>query len=254
MKKHFQFSEKEILLLTFFCVALVLFLFVMLPHLVPNPAPKVPALEISDDLKDNALLHELASVSSVCFVGDSVTYGVLNGGFPWYDPLLPYITAKVENVSLGGWTTRYLLAESGTIPSCELYVIAIGTNDVLVNDPVRSATTEEDYISNIVELKSRICAISPDAKFVFIAPWIAGNGGDSFSPEEFAELKKKRDSYAAALSDLCISEKDLFSDPAPFIEERFEEESQDHYLLDWIHPNYKYGVPLYCEAALRGCK
>ena len=227
MKKHFQFSEKEILLLTFFCVALVLFLFVMLPHLVPNPAPKVPALEISDDLKDNALLHELTSVSSVCFVGDSVTYGVLNGGFPWYDPLLPYITAKV---------------------------VAIGTNDVLVNDPARSATTEEDYISNIVELKSRICAISPDAKFVFIAPWIAGNGGDSFSPEEFAELKKKRDSYAAALSDLCISEKDLFSDPAPFIEERFEEESQDHYLLDWIHPNYKYGVPLYCEAALRGCK
>ena len=176
MKKHFQFSEKEILLLTFFCVALVLFLFVMLPHLVPNSAPKVPALEISDDLKDNALLHELTSVSSVCFVGDSVTYGAGNGGFPWYDPLLPYITAKVENVSLGGWTTLYLLAASETIPSCELYVIAIGTNDVLVNDP------------------------------------------------------------------------------APFIEERFEEESQDHYLLDWIHPNYQYGVPLYCEAVLRGCK
>ncbi len=33
-----------------------------------------------------------------------------------------------------------------------------------------------------------------------------------------------------------------------------EKESQDHYLVDWIHPNYKYGVPLYCEAVLRGCK
>ena len=254
MKKQAQFSEKTILLLTFFCVALVMFIFVMLPHFVSEPKPKVPALEITFDLEDNALLKELCSASSVCFVGDSITYGSQNGGFPWYDPLLPHITAKVENVSFGGWSTLDLLSESDTIPSCELYVIAIGTNDVRIKDPARAATTEEDYIANIVELKSRILSVSPQARFVFIAPWIAGHGDDSVSPETFAALKKKRDSYAAALQAFCLSENDLFSDPSPFIDERFQESSQELYLVDWIHPNYKYGVPLYCEAALRGCE
>ena len=42
----------------------------------------------------------------------------------------------------------------------------------------------------------------------------------------------------------------MYIDPNPYIEENLLHTTQSYYLLDWIHPNRRHGIAMYCEAVL----
>ena len=83
------------------------------------------------DLKDSELFDDMQSGRSFCFLGDSITNGTMSDGIPWYHHLEKYIKGDVLNLSHSGWTSDNLVAEKENIPEADLYVIAIGVNDVV---------------------------------------------------------------------------------------------------------------------------
>ena len=206
-------------------------------------------LELSSELEGSAFLEEIRSADSVCFLGDSITCGTKNGGIPWYEPLLPHIPGKVSNTSYGGWTSKDLLEHRNEIGKASLYVIAIGTNDVRYNDENKGAIDQDGYIRNLQELRKAILSISPEARFIFIAPWISTDG-DKASPLTIGEVTERRISYSDALSKFCSAGGDMYIDPNNYIEQKLLTVPQTYYLLDWIHPNRRHGIAMYCEAVL----
>ncbi len=209
----------------------------------------LPPLTGSIPPADSACVKVINASSSTCFIGDSITYGTKNGGVPWYEPLLPYITSDVSSFSYGGWTSSDLLRNSVDIPVSDLYVIAIGTNDVRYDNADYGAVTAEEYVRNIAELKEVIRSRSPKAEFLFIAPWISTDG-DLVSPLPIAEVNLRREAYSDALRSFCEAEGDTYIDPNPYIASRLLTKPQSYYLLDWIHPNRTHGVEMYCDAVL----
>lgn len=208
-----------------------------------------PALTLTDAQKDSAFAKAVLDSDSVCFIGDSITYGTKTGGVPWYEPLLPSIPGKVSNISYGGWTSKDLIEHKDEIEKASVYVIAIGTNDVRYNDANKGAVDPEGYIRNLQELEKAILSVSPDAQIIFIAPWLSTDG-DRATLLTIEEVTAGRLSYSEALSRFCSEKGHMYIDPNPYIEEKLLHTTQTHYLLDWIHPNRRHGVAMYCEAVL----
>ncbi|MBR5163752.1 MAG: SGNH/GDSL hydrolase family protein [Schwartzia sp.] len=215
---------------------------------------KIPSLELTDEMKNSRLYRLLQSADTVCFVGDSLTEGTINGGVPWYAPLQAAIHGKIVNISQGGATTKILLAyflPSIVEAAADLYVVAAGANDILFRDPLFCAVTATDYIQNLQKLRDAVCARRPDAKFVFIAPWIATEGDASIiggiTPPDTDTAYRN---YTAALSAWCKDTGDVFIDPNTYISRQFALSSPETYLLDFIHPNAGVGVRLYAEAVM----
>ncbi len=205
-------------------------------------------------MKNSALCRLLESAGTVCFVGDSLTEGTINGGIPWYEPIRPRIPGKIVNISQGGATTKILLEyflPSIVRAAADLYVVAVGANDILFRDPMFCATTAENYVQSLETLRSAICARRPDANFVFIAPWLATDGDAGIiggaKPPDTDEAYRK---YTAALEAWCKKTGDIFINANGYIARQFAQSSPELYLLDFIHPNADNGVRLYAEAVL----
>ena len=86
------------------------------------------------ELKDSTLYKDLKSGKSICFLGDSITSGYHTDEVPWYQPLTPHIKGEVYNYSRSGWTINNLIDNSEKIPAADIYIIAIGINDILFYD------------------------------------------------------------------------------------------------------------------------
>ena len=140
---------------------------------------KLEPLQITDEMQNSRICRLLQNAETVCFVGDSLTEGTINGGVPWYEPIRSSIRGKIVNVSQGGATTKILLAyflPAIVRAEADLVVVAAGANDILFRDPMFCAMTAADYIQSLQKLRDAVCERRPDAKFVFIAPWIATDG------------------------------------------------------------------------------
>ena len=205
-------------------------------------------------MKDSRIYRLLEDAETICFAGDSLTEGTMNGGIPWYEPIRPWIHGKIANVSQGGVTAKSLTAyflPSIVNTGAALFVVAIGANDILFRDPLFCTMTAADYIKHLQKLRDAICTRRPDAKFVFIAPWIVTDGDASLIggilPPHTDELYKD---YTAALKAWCNDTRDVFIDANGYIARRFALSSPEAYLVDFIHPNAKSGVQLYAEAVL----
>lgn len=205
-------------------------------------------------MKNSVLCRLLESAGTVCFVGDSLTEGTINGGIPWYEPIRSQISGKIVNISQGGATTKIMLEyflPSIVRAAADFYVVAVGANDILFRDPMFCATTAESYVRSLETLRSAICARRPDAYFVFIAPWLATDGDAGIiggtKPPDTDEAYRK---YTAALESWCEGTGDLFINPNGYIARQFAQSSPELYLLDFIHPNADNGVRLYAEAVL----
>ncbi len=210
--------------------------------------------ELREEMKTSPVYLLLAAAEKICFIGDSLTEGTINGGVPWYEPLMPSIQGTVFNFSEGGATSKYLLARF--LPAilrteADLYVVAAGANDILFRDPMFCAMTAKDYIKNLGALRRSISEHRSDAKFIFIAPWPATDGdagiiGGMKPPGTEAAYEE----YTGALRSWCGETGDLFIDPRDYLSRIFDEQSPETYLLDFIHPNAHTGVRLYAEAVL----
>ncbi len=205
-------------------------------------------------MKSSRLYYFLQDAKTVCFIGDSLTEGTINGGVPWYEPIRPSIPGDIVNISQGGATTKILLTyflPSIVHAAADLYVVATGANDILFRDPMFCAMTSADYIRNLQKLRNAVCTRRPDAKFVFIAPWIATDGdagiiGGIVPPNTDKAYRE----YTSALSAWCSDTGDDFIDANGYVARQFASSSPEKYLIDFIHPNADVGVQLYTEAVL----
>ena len=209
---------------------------------------------MTDEMKNSRIYHLLKNAETVCFVGDSLTEGTMNGGVPWYDPLRSSIHGKIINISQGGATTKILLAyflPSIVQAAADLVIVAAGANDLLFRDPVFCAMTATDYIRNLEKLRDAVCKRRPDTKFVFIAPWIATDGDagiiGGIKPPDIDEAYRN---YTEALQTWCKDTGDLFINANEYISRQFALSSPETYLVDFIHPNANVGVQMYAKAVL----
>lgn len=216
------------------------------------------SFNITDEIKKSRTFRLLQNAKNVCFVGDSLTEGTINGGIPWYFPIHPLIQGKIFNVAQGGATTTVLLAiflKEILRSGAELYVFAVGANDILFRDPEFCAVTAEEYVQNLQSIRTAVVTRRPDAKFVFIAPWIAMDGDMSIiGGMKPPDTDLAYNSYTKALQDWCETTGDTFINANEYLADYFSKHPQSDYLLDFIHPNSGSGVKLYAEAVLRQCK
>ena len=211
---------------------------------------KQRGLKLSKAMQESAFLRVLEPAETICFVGDSVTEGTKNEGHPWYEPLEPFLSARaVLNYARGGATIWDLVSHAEQIPATQAYVIAIGTNDIRYREAGRGAMTPQDFIEKVDRLKQKLAEKSPDATFVFIAPWYSTDG-DPFSPLSIEEKDAQNEIYSQALERYCRDKNFLYINPNPYIKQALQKRPQTDYLLDHIHPNAAQGIMLYSEAVL----
>ena len=211
---------------------------------------KTPPLPMSDRMYDSTLYRAISDADKVCFVGDSVTEGTKNGGTPWYEPIEGLFPGKpISNFSKGGCTVSYMLDNIDNIPAADLYVIAVGTNDIRYRNKDTCAMTSEEYIRRIDELKDKLSSKNGKARFVFIAPWTSTDG-DPYSKISYDETVAMNNEYSAALENYCKDNSLMYINANPYIRNVLTVETDRTYLLDHIHPNAAKGVKLYSKAVL----
>ena len=156
---------------------------------------------------------------------------------------------KINNYSMGGCTVSYMIDRTDEIPKADLYVIALGTNDIRYRDKSTCAMTSDEYISEIDELKNKLLLKKSDAKFIFIAPWYSTDG-DLYCNLSFEQKVKLNEEYSAKLEEYCKNCSDGFINANTYIKNILSHSPDSQYLLDHIHPNSSKGVIMYSEAVL----
>jgi lysophospholipase L1-like esterase len=212
----------------------------------------VPPIELSERMKSTQLYRLLSKARSVCFVGDSITKGSKNGGYGWYEPLAAaFPNLLVYQRAWDSHTVKMLLERTDEIldVSADVYVIAIGTNDVRYRDANVSSMTPEEYIQNVDQLVQKIQGRHRDAKIVLISAWTTDHH-DPVSAIDEKERMEMLSQYRAAIKSYADGRQFLSIDPNPGIEKVLRSEYPPKYLIDHIHPNADQGIRLYSEKVL----
>ena len=242
-------SRKTTIVLSAILVLLVLFaltVFVVIPayrHYYITHIQYPVYGGMTKELKDSGFYKDITSARSVCFLGDSITSGTATNGIPWYHPLVPLIKGEITNISRGGWMVLDLIEQEERIPAADVYVIAIGINDIVFSWGRDAAHSTEEFTERFGKLTEIIRKISPDAKIYFISPWIFF--------EQDAECNERGIQYRAVLEDWCSKNGYNFIDPVPVLEQIINDENKDKYYVDYLHPNSPDGIGLYTYAVLK---
>ena len=208
-------------------------------------------LRLTDEMRSSPFYQIVSRADRVCFVGDSVTEGTKNGGYGWYEPMAYTLSGKTTAFAKGGETSKWLLENADEIANqdADVYVVAIGTNDIRYRDKKICAMTESEYVSTLRSLVNRVREHNPKAKFIFIAPWTSTDG-DKNSRLNYADKMNMNKAYSRALAEYCAEEEFLFVDPNKRINAMLRLYPDSKYLVDFIHPNSAEGIRLYSETVL----
>lgn len=193
------------------------------------------------ELKDCELYEDFRSGKSFCFLGDSITIGTVTGGIPWYQPLAPYIKGSISNLSYPGWTAYNLLDHKDSFPDAEIYVIAIGVNDILYIN--KYAASSSEFVERCDLLAKTIENRHPNAKIYFISPW-PFYGFDK-------ETVSRGNEFRSALESWCSGESYIYIDPNPIIASQLSKDGVSKYMYNENHPNSPEGIGLFCYAVLK---
>ncbi len=174
--------------------------------------------------------------NSVCFIGDSITEGTMNNGHGWYECLE---TGDVYNISKGGATTKTILELlNKNVPEADIYVLAIGCNDIRYGEIEQS-----EYIENV----DRIVGMLPeDSEIIIISPWYTTEN-DVVSVVDYDDRNQMVYEWNENLESYCEENGCQFVDMYDSLKEYFEKNPQSEYLIDGIHPNGFKGVELYSK-------
>lgn len=197
---------------------------------------------MTGELKDSEFYEDMLSGKSFCFLGDSITAGSVTEDIPWYQPLTPYISGTVSNFSRGGWTVSNLIDKADNIPEADIYVIAIGINDILFPEDEDSAPTALEFAARCKELGGLLTNRSPGSKIYFILPWSFIDSDTSFV--------ERGSRFRSALAQTCIAKGYRYINPDPVIQSVIEDEGASNYMYNDFHPNAPDGIGLYCYAVL----
>ena len=220
-------------------------------YLFPEGYFRQPAkpIEITEKMKNTEIYKLIRESKTVCFVGDSITAGSKNGGYGWYEPLMAAFEGKaVYKEAWDSATTKTLLDNSESIVNhkSDLYIIAIGTNDIRYRDEKICAMNSHDYVENIDKLTKEILDLNPNSKFVFIGPWLALNN-DPYSKLNIEVRESMLKEYGELLKSFSEKNGYMFIDSNNAIYEELLSSSTEKYMLDHIHPNAGDGIKLYSE-------
>ncbi len=210
----------------------------------------ISPLDITE-YQENQLVNLLANSKDICFVGDSITEGTMNGGYGWYLPLTANYNKQIKTAAHGSYTTTMLLnnKEKEIIDcSSSLNVIAIGTNDIRYRNNV-SALTKEKYIENIDKIINLLKKNNPNSQFVLIAPFISTRS-DTVSKVEGSTKQKLYDEYSEELKKHSNLNNYLFINPNQIIINTLNTTNNKFYMKDFIHPNRTNGIYMYSKAIL----
>ena len=218
---------------------------------ISNKESKIKNI-IKEKYTNKKLFKLIIDSYSIAFIGDSITEGTKNNFHPWYEPLIYYFdNKKIINISKGSYTTMLIIKDFKyhiMKSKSDLYIIALGTNDVRYRDANICAMTKEDYINNVKTIIKFSKKYNKKAKFVLIAPWLS-NPIDTVSKLNETEKNKFLNDYANSLKNFCKRNNYLFINPNPFIYNIIKN-NISNYILDQIHPNENNGIELYSEAVL----
>ncbi|HYE11720.1 MAG TPA: CapA family protein [Patescibacteria group bacterium] len=212
----------------------------------------IEAIEITDEMKETDVYKLLSESQTICFVGDSITAGSENGGYGWYEPLVAAFPDRI--VYKKAWasaTTMTLLENTEAIAqhSADLYVIAIGTNDVRYRNKKTCAMDKASYVANINELIEKIQSKNPKADFALVSPWLALDN-DPYTTISVEKRDLMLAEYGEALALYCKEKGYSFINPNPAIDEVLLKYAPSDFLIDHIHPNANAGITLYSEKVL----
>ena len=214
-------------------------------------------LKSAHDYTDSKLYQLIDGVDSVTFIGDSITEGTKNDGHPWYEPMMEdFEGKKVVNVSKGGYTVKKLMNEfsQNILDShTELYVVAIGCNDVRYRNKKTCAMTAEAYVRSMDEMVSLILRSNPDAKIVLLPPWMTLDN-DRYSNLSHADKNAMTDEYGAALAAYAAENGYTYINPNAYLRTFFAGAGRTLYTDDGIHPNDGWGLELYSMAVLESSR
>ena len=207
--------------------------------------------KILNKYSENELLKYIVKSNSITFIGDSITEGTKNDFHPWYEPIINCFKNKtIINISKGSYTTKLILNnyKKEIINSkSELYIIALGTNDVRYRDSAICSMNSKEYIFQI----EKIINISKNkkSKFVLISPWFSFSD-DIFCKLNHAEKKKLLKEYSMELQRFSKQKNYIYIDVNDNLE-KIIVKNRAKYMVDFIHPNNKDGIELYCEEILK---
>ena len=126
----------------------------------------------------------------------------------------------------------------------DLYIIALGTNDIRYRDPSICSMNREEYIYQINNIANLIK--NHKSKIILIAPWFS-LPDDYVSILKHFDKKKMMKEYSLKLQDYAEKNNYVFIDPNDYLE-RTVLVNKDLYMVDPIHPNNPIGIQLYCES------
>lgn len=198
---------------------------------------------MTKELKDSELFEDISGGRPVCFMGDSITAGTVTGGIGWYQPLLPYIKGEVSELSYPGWKVSDLIEHKEEIPEADIYVIAIGINDVLFPEEESSSGTASEFVERTGHLSDIVNEISPEAKIYFIAPWTFLTTVDYYNI--------RGNQFRTALKEWCRRTDHICIDPDLVIRTILENDDYRKYMYNEFHPNEPEGVGLFSYAVLK---
>lgn len=209
------------------------------------------------EYKDKEIFKLIDESESITFIGDSITEGTKNGYVPWFIDLMDCFSDKeVHNISKGGYTTKRIVKDYKQEildTKSDLYIIAIGTNDVRYRNEKTCAMTSEAYIDEIKEIIKIVKDSNKDAKIVLISPWMTLKD-DNISKLKAKEKDAMIDEYSNALEEFANENKYSYINPNPYLREYFKNHDYKSYMIDAIHPNSTTGITLYSKAIFESSK
>jgi fucose 4-O-acetylase-like acetyltransferase/poly-gamma-glutamate capsule biosynthesis protein CapA/YwtB (metallophosphatase superfamily)/lysophospholipase L1-like esterase len=208
--------------------------------------------DIIEKNKNKELFKLIDNSYSITFIGDSITEGTKNNLHPWYEPLVYYFkNKKIINISKGSYTTELIIRNYKNLineSNSDLYIIALGTNDVRYRNEKIFAMTKERYIQNIETIIRFAKGNNHISKFVLIAPWLSDKNDAVSRLNEYQKNKLLKE-YSESLNEFSNKNDYLFINPNNYIFKKIQN-NITKYLLDHINPNEKDGIELYSEAVI----
>ena len=190
--------------------------------------------------------------NTITFIGDSITEGSKNGYHPWFEPLIKCFSyKKIINISKGSYTTKLILNKfkNDIINSkSELYIIALGANDIRYRNSSICSMNPKEYIKYIEKIVDLIK--NQQTKIIFIAPWFSTYDDLISKLNHFDKIRLMK-KYSLELKRYAKLKNYIFINPNNYIEKQVIKDKKK-YLIDYIHPNDNEGIKLYCEAVFMG--
>lgn len=209
---------------------------------------KVATIELD---KDNKFVNLIQKSESICFIGDSITDGTMNGGYGWYEPIVASFKKKIAKIANGGATSKSIINSILQQEDLcyELFIVAIGCNDIRYRDNARCAMDAIEYVKHIDEISRILKSHNKNVNMIFISPWESAD----FDPHcsiSIEEKEKLYEEYNNQLKIWCLENHVYYVNPNPYIREQTYNFKNTIMLKDHIHPNAYEGIQLFSRAVL----